>query len=142
MSMRKYFKSYWFWFFVTLAVLGLLDYTDHITRDYSTFRDIYLKWFLFTVCSTGTICLSIYYLNLGLAKNFKTENLITQSVAITLAMLVHMYISGPIFNTLIFGYSFLDFKFNLPVLLIGLCIFYIIRILTYAGIKISTNKMR
>lgn len=129
--MRQAVKSYWFWFYVAIGLISVLDFVDHITRSYSNFRDIWPKWLLFTTCVTIAVCFWIYILNLLIVKLTKRENLLQQTVVITIALLLHQYVTGPVFDLLIFGSSTLMFSFNLTALTIGLLVFYVIRLVVF-----------
>jgi hypothetical protein len=141
--MRQHFKSYWFWLYLTIALYSVHDFFDHILReDGLYFSDHWVQWLEFTISCTAVVCICIYYFNLLLKKVFRKETLVSQSLAIILAMLVHLYVSGRIFDLLIFGHQTLVFRFNLPILLIVLGAFYFIRIVHYLVLKISTKKIR
>jgi hypothetical protein len=128
---RQLIKSYWFWFYTTIGTISIVDYIDHLNRTESYFRDLKFDWLLFTFASTLTVCLSIHLLNTLTKKIFKTDNLILQSISIVFGGLTHIYISGPIYDRLIFGEITLSF-FPTPILFIaGLSIFYFIRLLTH-----------
>jgi hypothetical protein len=143
MNLRAYLKSYWFWFYLIITLYTVYDFFDHIFReDGAYFNDQWAQWLLFTICCLGTLCLCIYFFNLLLKKLFKSETLISQSLAIVSAMLVHLYISGRIFDLLIFGHSTLMFNFKLPIFLVLLSLFYFIRIVMLILPKISAKKMR
>jgi hypothetical protein len=129
--LRQFLKSYWFWFYLTITIISVIDFIDHVTRTYSDFRDIWFGWLLFTIASTLTVCLSIYLINTLTIKLFRTETIVLQSISIVAGGFIHIYLSGPILDRLIFGEATLNF-FPTPILFIaGLTIFYIIRLLTY-----------
>ena len=129
--MRQLIKSYWFWFYATIGTISVVDYIDHLTRTYSHFRDIWSNWLLFTTACTVTVCLSIYLTNTLTKKLFKTDNLILQSISIVFGGLTHIYISGPIYDRLIFGERTLNFFPTLTVFIVGLSTFYFIRLVTH-----------
>lgn len=130
-------KSYWFWFYTTIGAISIVDYIDHLSRTESHFRDIKLDWFIFTLASTLTVCLSIYLLNALTKKIFKTDNLILQSISIIFGLLIHIYISGTIYDRLIFGERTLSFFPTPTVFIVGLSIFYFIRLVTHLLTKKS-----
>lgn len=134
--MRQLIKSYWFWFYTTIGIISVIDYADHLNRMESNFREIKFDWFIFTLASTLTVCLSICLINILTKKIFKTDNLILQSISIVFGGLTHIYISGPIYDRLIFGEVTLNF-FPTPMAFIaGLSIFYFIRLV----IRLLTRK--
>ena len=136
--MRQFFKSYWVWFYLTVGIISVVDFADHVTRtDSSYFRDNLLAWFLFTLTCTLTVCLSVYLINNWTKKLFKADNLIFQSIALVLAMLIHIYLSGPIYDRLIFGQVTLNFQPKPIIFVLGLSIFYIVRLLFHLVIKMS-----
>lgn len=133
--MRQILKSYWFWFYVTVAIISTIDFVDHVTRTDSYFSDIWLNWLLFTIASTISLCLTIYFTNILTRNLFKKDNLIFQSISIILGLLTHVYLSGPIFDRLIFGQVTLDFFPTSTIFIAGLGIFYVVRLLTYIMTK-------
>jgi hypothetical protein len=71
----------------------------------------------------------------------KRENLFQQTLVIVVALLLHQYVSGPIFDLVIFGQKTLNFNFNAATLLIGLLVFYMIRlILFFLNRKAKSSK--
>ena len=130
-GLKQFLKSYWFWFYVTVTLISVVDFFDHINRTDAGFRDIWFNWLLFTTASTVTVCLTIYFTNTLTKKLFGIENLIFQSISIILGLLVHIYVSGPIFDRLIFGRVTLHFFPTLTIFASGLGIFYFIRLLVH-----------
>lgn len=139
--MKLFFKSYWFWFYTTIWTISVIDIIDHLTRTISYFRDIKLDWILFTFASTLTVCLSIYVTHTLIKKLFKADNLILQSISIIIGGLIHVYISGPIYDRLIFGEVTLHFSPNPIPFAIGLSLFYIIRFLHYIVTKRTLKQI-
>jgi hypothetical protein len=128
---RQLIKSYWFWFYTTIGTISIVDYIDHLNRTESYFRDINFDWFMFTFASTLTVCLSIYLFNTLTKKLLKTDNLILQSITIVFGVLTHIYLSGPIYDRLIFGERTLNFFPTPTIFIVGLSIFYLIRLVTH-----------
>jgi hypothetical protein len=129
--LRQLFRSYWFWFYVTVSLVSIIDFIDHISRTDSHFRDIWFEWLLFTISCTLTICFTIYSTSIMTKKLFRADNLFSQSISIILGLLTHIYLSGPLFDRLIFGQVTLNF-FPTPIIFIaGLGIFFSIRLLIY-----------
>jgi hypothetical protein len=127
----RFLKSYWFWFYVIVTIISVVDFIDHISRTDSHFRDIWFKWLLFTIASTMTVCLTIHFTNTLTKKLFGIDNLIFQSISIIIGLLIHIYLSGPIFDWLIFGRVTLNFFPTLTIFVAGLSIFYFIRLLVH-----------
>lgn len=135
MDVKQLIKSYWFWFYVIICTISVIDIVDHLTRTESYFLDIKLDWILFTFASTLTVCLSIYVTHTLTKKLFKTDNLIFQSISIVIGGLIHIYISGPIYDRLILEEMILNFLPNPIPFFIGLSLFYMIRFLLYIVTK-------
>lgn len=124
-------RSYWFWFYSTIIVLSGFDYVDHISFEGSKFAQNKLDWLFFTIASTLTICVAAYLCNYSLSRTFKQTNIVFESIAISIGIAVHVLLSGPIFNKLLFPYTRLHFYFNIMTLIVGLTLFYIIRLIIY-----------
>jgi hypothetical protein len=125
---------------LTAIVVSVIDFIDHVTRTESSyFRDNWSKWFLFTFASTITLCTSIYFINIVIKRLIKTENILSQSGAIAVAILIHTYLSGPVYDRLIFGEATLTFFLNPITFVIALGTFYMIRLLTHVAIKLSAR---
>ena len=137
--MKINLRSYWFWFYSIIIVLSGIDYLDHISREGSQFAHHKLEWLFFTIASTLTICLATYLFNYLLSKAFKRTNIAFESIAISLSIVLHVLLSGPIFNKLLFQYIGLHFYFNIMTLIVGLTLFYIIRIIIYFASRPRTK---
>lgn len=142
MNLRSSLRSYWFWFYLIITLYSVYDFFKHIQYDNVLyFREHWVQWLIFTICCTASVCFCIYAFNLLLKRVLKKETLISQSIAIILAVILYMYVIGRVFDILIFGHQTLIFRFNLPVLLIVLGLFYFMRAILFL-IEISTKKMR
>lgn len=120
----------------------MFDFADHVTRNETYFRDVWFRWLLFTICSTLAVYGWLYTLNVLTVRLTKHENLIQQTVVIFIALLLHQYVSGPLFDWIISGQSTLSFTFNATILIIFLGIFYVIRLILFfltRRTKVSTN---
>src|SRR6188768_2524958 len=98
--MKSLLKSYWAWFYIVAIILTAIDYVDHLTRPDPFFLQNKFDWLLFTVASGVAVFLSIELVNRLTLKIFKTTNLILESTAIIAALLIHIYITGPLNNKL------------------------------------------
>jgi hypothetical protein len=137
--MKINLRSYWFWFYSTVIVLSGFDYVDHISFEGSRFARHKLDWLFFTIASTLTICLATYLFNYLLSKTFKRTNIVFESIAISLGLVLQVFVSGPILNKLLFQYTRLCFYFNIITLIVGLTLFYIIRLIIYFLNRPRTN---
>ena len=132
--------SYWFWFYLTVVLISIVDFIEHITRTDSHFLTIWFSWLLFTVASTLAVCLIIYFSYILFRKLFRVGHFIFQPISIILGLLTHIYLSGPLFDRLIFGQATLIF-FPAPIMFIAfLSIFYVIRLLTFLIAKAKSNS--
>lgn len=123
--------SYWSLYYITICLISLIDFIEHLSRETSLFRDIWVNWLLFTTISTVTVCLSIFLLNKITEKTAKSEHVLLQSVCILAGGMIHIYITGPIYDLLFLEKRTLIFLFNPTSFIVGLSLFYIIRILYY-----------
>lgn len=133
--MKINFRSYWFWFYSALVVLSGFDYFNHISFTQSKFSQHKLDWFFFTIASTLTICFAVYFFNHLFLKIYKKTNIVFESIAISLSIIVHVLLSGPIFNKFLFQYTILHFYFNVITLIVALMLFYLIRLIIYFARK-------
>jgi hypothetical protein len=124
------------------VIISVIDYINHLTREYPHFRDIWLDWLLFTIACTIAGCLSIYFTNAFAKRLFGRENIVFQSVSIVTGGLIHIYFTGPIFDRLIFGQVTLYF-FPTPIIFIeALSIFYVTRLLTYLLNRVAGQPVK
>jgi len=132
MRLLKSLKPYWLWFYIIISLLSVKDFFAHL--GYSTtsyFQENWYRWLLFTAASMLLIFIFIYFTNLWLGKIFKSENIFTQLVAISLGMFIHINLSGPILDWIIFQKRTLMFHSNHAILLLWLSIFCILRVVFY-----------
>jgi len=107
--MKKYLKSFWFCFFGFILLFTIYDYIKHLMYDDSTFRDHALDWFLFSSISILTLSGIIYASYLIIQKLIKPRNFAFDGVGVALAFVVHIKITGPLYNQLFWPHDTLYF---------------------------------
>jgi hypothetical protein len=137
--MKIKFSSYWLWFYLTISLLSLIDYIEHISRPEQSFAQNKLDWFIFTFSSNLTLCLATAIMNFLLIKLFKSKNIIFESLSILFGLIIHICLTGPLYNKLFYPQSTLTFFINIVTLSVGLILFYIIRLTIYFILRLKSN---
>ncbi len=126
--MRQYINSHWFWFFVLFGCYRLYDFIEHIQRAGSLYAQFPSEWFLFSFVSACTFCLIIYFSS-RLFSLVKLPGLVADLVAFCLALILHLWATGPFWNQLLWPHDVLYFMMSYQVIAVGLLAYIVYRIL-------------
>ena len=127
--MKINFKSYWVWYYTATLLLSVADYIDHITRADDRFLQIWLSWFAFTFGAVTLVILLTYGINLLLQKPLKKALLIAELLAVFIPYFIHIRLTGPLLDMIIFGGGTLNFFATTSIYILPITIFLIIRAL-------------
>ncbi|MFN1835398.1 hypothetical protein AB2B38_009060 [Balneola sp. MJW-20] len=123
--------SFWFWFFGAIALYTTYDYFKHLAYPDSIFLEHAYQWLAFTIASMLTMCLIMFGIHRFLQKWTYTRHFMFDGIGVAIAMIVHITLTGPLWDRLIWTASDLNFFFRWQPLLILLGAFYGIRTLFY-----------
>ena len=90
--------TYWRGALLLLVVYTCYDYYEHVSRSDDIFKDDWLNWALFTIMSTCSVILIVYFSS-HLLKKIIPE-IIASSLGIALAVFAHVSLTGPIWDKL------------------------------------------
>ena len=127
--MKIDFKNYWIWYYIATILLSVADYIDHISRSDDRFLQIWLSWFLFTFGSVSLVLLLTYFINKFLQNPLKKAPLIAELLAVFIPYFVHIRLTGPLLDLLIFGGGSLSFFATTSIYILPISIFLVIRII-------------
>lgn len=136
---KKLISNHWFWFITVFSIYTIYDIYDHISRPGSVFEDHPLQWSLFSILSQLSAFLMLFGSIWMIEKITKKPFFLIDFVGMTLAVVWHVYIAGPMINQFIFPYAPLTFFFHplLPGILISVSI--VIRGILFLGKKLHKN---
>jgi len=139
---KKLLSNHWFWFIIVFSFYTIYDIYDHIARPGSVFEEHWMEWTLFSILSQLSLFLILFGSVWVIQKIVKRPFFLIDFVGITLAVVWHVYIAGPLINQLTFPYTTLTFFFHpiLPGILIG--VYVVIRtmlFLVHKGLKKSSE---
>jgi len=135
--MSSYRYSHWFWFFVLLAIFSAFDYFEHISRTGSLFSKHPSEWLLFSFASSITVGFTLYF-GANLLNALKINALVADLSAFVLAMVLHLSLTGSLWNKLLWPHSKLIFHLDLQMagtFLLGYILYRILFIIIISLVK-------
>ena len=129
MNNRPLLNTPYFYFYLIIILYSTYDYYEHITRRDSLFEAHPWDWGFFSLAAVLSLILIITFCHRILVRIFKKDFLVFEVIAFGTWLTAYIYLLGPLFNTLFWDHSHLQFNFKPTAFLIILGIYFLVRFL-------------
>ncbi|WP_224485533.1 hypothetical protein [Robertkochia aurantiaca] len=140
----KWFKGNnpYLWLAVLLSLYTLFDYFEHTNRPGSLFAAHPMQWLMFTFTSLLVLLFVMIGLSQVLKRFIKGYAPLCELAGLLGAILIHIWVSGPLLNMIFWPHAELNFRFNSLSVLVFSGAFLLYRLVIYKGIRLAAGRFK